>query len=326
LEVNIPLKKNNEFYIRDLTIDDEYDVINANASVKEAALKMKEAAIPDLVVVDNDDKVLGVIADFDIVTNLVAEGLSVESKVTEIMYTIEPVSQDTPVSTAFTRMRDLDVSVIPVLEKNNLLGVATITDCWGFLPEEYEDRKGLIPVSNPRLFNYSFSILMVLFYFVFGILGPLVGISGFLSAPVAGRPGISAIYYLFEARGGGFLFRYLDFQGIWLLLTGYGIVFLILGLFSAFAIFQWAYADYHLVKIKRNWHIIGLVIGTANILVEWMLFVFFVMSGALRVSSTQINFDIAGLLLSCFAIICLLASVSRDIFFRESPSPASKEE
>ena len=155
------MKKNNEFYIRDLTIDDEYDIINANASVKDAALKMKEAAIPDLVVVNNDDKVLGVIADFDIVTNLVAEGLSVESKVTEIMYTIEPVSQDTPVSTAFTRMRDLDVSVIPVTEKSKLVGVATITDCWGFLPEEYEDEKGLIPVSNPRLFNYSFSILMV---------------------------------------------------------------------------------------------------------------------------------------------------------------------
>ena len=112
---------------------------------------------------------------------------------------------------------------------------------------------------------------MVLFYFVFGILGPLVGISGFLSAPVAGRPGVSAIYYLFEARGGGFLFRYLDFQGIWLLLTGYGIVFLILGLFSAFAVFQWAYADYHLVKIKRNWQIIGLVIGIANILFEFFV-------------------------------------------------------
>ncbi len=320
------MKKNNEFYIRDLTIDDEYDTINADASVKEAALKMKEAAIPDLVVVDNDDKVLGVIADFDIVTNLVAEGLSFESKVTEIMYTIEPVSQDTPVSTAFTRMRDLDVSVIPVVEKNKLLGVATITDCWGFLPEEYEDKKGLIPVSNPRLFNYSFSILMVLFYFIFGILGPLIGISGFLSAPVAGRPGVSAIYYLFEARGGGFLFRYLDFQGVWLILTGYGVVFLILGIFSAFAIFQWAYADYHLVKMRRNWHVIGLLIGIANILVEWMLFIFLVMIGALRVSSTQINFDITGLLLSSFAIICLLASIFRDIFFRESSSPASKEE
>ncbi|MFX0086766.1 MAG: cyclic nucleotide-binding/CBS domain-containing protein [Candidatus Hodarchaeota archaeon] len=320
------MKKNTEFYIRDLTIDDEYDTINANASVKEAALKMKEAAIPDLVVVDNNNKVLGVIADFDIVTNLVAEGLSVESKVTEIMYTIEPVSQNTPVSTAFTRMRDLDVSVIPVIEKDKLLGVATITDCWGFLPEEYEDKKGLIPVSNPRLFNYSFSILMVLFYFIFGILSPLVGISGFLSAPVAGRPGVSAIYYLFEARGGGFLFRYLDFQGVWLILTGYGIVFLILGIFSAFAIFQWAYADYHLVKIKRNWQVIGLVVGIANILVEWMLFIFLVMSGALRVSSTQINLDIAGLLLSGLAIIFLLASVSREIFFRESSSPASKEE
>jgi len=328
LEVLLQLKKNNEFYIRDLTIDDEFDRISEEASVKDAALKMKEAAIPDLVVVNKDDNVLGVIADFDIVTNLVAEGISAESaRVTEIMYTIEPVTQDTPVSAAFARMQELDVSVVPVVEKNKLIGVATITDCWGFLPEEYEDKKGLIPVANPRFFNYSFSILMVLFYFAFGILSPLVGISGFLNAPVAGRPGVTAIYYLFEAHGGGFYVNYLDFQDIWwLLLTIYGIIFLILGLFSAFAIFQWAYADYQLVKLKRNWQSIGFVIGIANILIVWSLFLLFVMGGALRVSTTSINFDISGLLLSSLAIICLVAAVFRDFLFREQSSPAPKEE
>ncbi len=319
------MKKTKEFFIRDLTIDDEYDIINAEASVKDAALKMKEAAIPDLIVVDNEDKVLGVIADFDIVTNLVAEGLSAETaKVTEIMYTIEPVSQDTPVSTAFSRMRDLDVSVIPVIEKEKLVGVATITDCWGFLPEEYEDKKGLIPVSNPRFFNYAFSNIMILFYFLFGIIGPLIGISGFLRAPIAGRTGFTATYYLLEARGGGFLVRYWDLQGIWLIMTGYGLIFLILGLFSAFAIFQWAYADYNLVKLKRNWQRIGLITGIMIILIEWILFVFLVMTGALRVSS--INYDIFGLFLSFLAILCLLAAVLRDFLFRESSSPVSEED
>lgn len=327
LEVLLQLKKNNEFYIRDLTIDDEFDRISEEASVKDAALKMKEAAIPDLVVVNKDNNVLGVIADFDIVTNLVAEGLSAESaRVTEIMYTIEPVTQDTPVSAAFARMQELDVSVVPVVEKNKLIGVATITDCWGFLPEEYEDKKGLIPVANPRFFNYSFSILMVLFYFAFGILSPIIGITGFFSAPVAGRPDVSAIYYLFEARGSGFLFRYWDFQGVWLLITAYGIIFLILGLFSAYTIFQWAYADYHLVKLKRNWQSIGLVIGIANILIVWSLFLLFVLGGAFRVSTTSINFDISGLIFSSFAIICLIAAVSRDFLFREQSSPAPKEE
>ncbi|MHA2254351.1 MAG: CBS domain-containing protein [Candidatus Kariarchaeaceae archaeon] len=320
------MKKNNEFYIRDLTIDDEYDIINAEASVKDAALKMKEAAIPDLVVVDNEEKVLGVIADFDIVTNLVAEGLSAETaKVTEIMYTIDPVSQDAPVSTAFSRMRDLDVSVIPVIEKNKLLGVATITDCWGYLPEEYEDSKGLIPVANPRLFNYAFSLLMILFYFFFGIIGPLVGISGFLNGSTTQQNDASVIYYLFEARGGGYYFRYWDFQDLRILIPIYGIIFLILGLISAFLIYQWAYADYNLIKIKRNWQTIGLAIGIINILVVWIIFLLFDMGQALQISSIQVDINLSGLLLSCFAILCLFAAVFRDILFRESSSPASEE-
>jgi signal-transduction protein with cAMP-binding, CBS, and nucleotidyltransferase domain len=126
------LSKEKEFLVQDLTIDDEYDTVSANASVQEAAKKMKENGIPDLVVLDDNNMYQGVIADFDIVTNMVAEGLSSESKVTELMYTIEPVSKDTTVSDAFARMRDLDVSVVPVVDNDKVIGVTTITDCWGY--------------------------------------------------------------------------------------------------------------------------------------------------------------------------------------------------
>ena len=54
------MEKDSEYFIRDLTIDDEYDVINSESSVKDAALKMKELGIPDLVVTDNENKVLEV--------------------------------------------------------------------------------------------------------------------------------------------------------------------------------------------------------------------------------------------------------------------------
>ncbi|MFX1283649.1 MAG: cyclic nucleotide-binding/CBS domain-containing protein [Promethearchaeota archaeon] len=325
------MEKDKEFFIRNLTIDDEYDIITADSTVKDAALKMKELGIPDLVVVDNDNNVLGVIADFDIVTGLVAEGLSAEAaKVTEIMYTIDPVHKDTPVSTAFTRMRDLDVSVVPVVENEKLIGVATITDCWGFLPEKYEDQKGLIAINNPRFANYSFTLLMTLFYFCFGILAPLVGITGFLKAPVMGYTDEIATYYLFEARGGGgFWLRYIDVQGdynlLWIGVFFYGILFLIFGIISAFAIFQWANADYNQIKLTRNWQIIGLVVGTINLLLEWILFLIISLVGALRVSGA-VNFDLIGLGVSGLAIIFLIAAVSRDILFRESMISTSKEE
>ncbi|MFX0013072.1 MAG: cyclic nucleotide-binding/CBS domain-containing protein [Promethearchaeota archaeon] len=327
------MSQNKEFYIRDLTIDDEYDTITAEKSIKDAALKMKEQGIPDLVVVDEKDnkKVLGVIADFDIVTGLVAEGLSAETaKVTEIMYTIDPVTKDTPVSTAFTRMRDLDVSVIPVIEKDELIGVATITDCWGFLPEKYEDQKGLIAVNNPRFFNYGFTLLMTFLYFCLGIIGPLAGISGFLKAPVMGYTDETATYYLFEARGGGgFWLRYFNIQGeyslLWIGVFIYGLIFLILGIFSAFAIFHWANADYNNVKLTRNWQGIGFVVGLVNLLLIWILFIVISTVGALRVSGT-ITLDITGLVLCVLAIIFLIAAVSRDVFFRENAQAQIKEE
>ena len=59
-----------EYLVKDLVIDDEYDTIDADAKVIDAAKKMKKLGIPDLVVVEKgSNKVLGVVADFDIVEN-----------------------------------------------------------------------------------------------------------------------------------------------------------------------------------------------------------------------------------------------------------------
>ena len=310
-----------EFLIEDLdAIDDEYDTISSKASVKDAARKMKELGIPDLIVVDDKEKVLGVIADFDIVSGVVAEGIDTQvAKVTEFMYKIEPVQKETPVSVAFNRMRDLDVSVIPVIEDEKLLGVATIMDCWGFLPEKYEDQKGLIAVSNPRLFNFAFSLFMTIIYLLFGIFAPLLGITGFLNAPLLTSGSYEATYFLFDAHGQGYFFRYIEFppkfQLLGLGLTIYGIVFLVLGLFSAFALYQWAYADYHLVKIHRNWKGIGILVGLINLIIEWSIFFMLMATGTISGASI----DFIGFILALIAIISLILAVSRDYFFREAP-------
>ena len=114
-----------EYFVKDLVINDEYGTIDSNATIQDAAKKMKELGVPDLVVVEGDtQKVLGVIGDFDIVQNAVAEGRDVKTeKVISTMYTITPVNLDTPVTDAFTRMRDLNVNVVPVVENEKLVGV-----------------------------------------------------------------------------------------------------------------------------------------------------------------------------------------------------------
>ena len=45
-----------EYFVRDLVIDDEYGIIDSNATIQDAAKKMKEIGIPDLVVVEGENQ------------------------------------------------------------------------------------------------------------------------------------------------------------------------------------------------------------------------------------------------------------------------------
>ena len=166
-----------EYTIKDLIINDEYGIIDSNATIQDAAKKMKELGVPDLVVIKGEQqKVVGVIADFDIVQNVVAEGSDAKTeKVISTMYKISPVTLDTPVNEAFTRMRNLNVNVVPVVENEKLVGVATIHDCWSYIPDQNVDEIGLIPVKNTRVAEFWFASACAIIAFVIGIILPLVG-------------------------------------------------------------------------------------------------------------------------------------------------------
>lgn len=313
----------NKYLVKDLVIEDDYDTITSKSMVKEAALMMKEKGIPDLVVLQDDGSILGIIADYDIVIGLVASGKSGDStKVTETMYRIEPVTLETPVQIAFNRMQELDVSAIPVCNANNkIIGVVTIADCWGYLPEKYEDYKGLLTVSDARFANYWFTLLMTIFYFFFGILAPIMGMSGFLRSNlfVSSTFNPSVTYYLFDARGGEYFIRYLDFKGDsipWMLISFYSLIFVLVGILSAVLIIQWAYSDYHMIKKgSKNWENIAFIVALANIFIMWISFIFILSLGIVRGGETSI--DYTGLFFSVLAIIFLTLAISRDFFFKQ---------
>ena len=319
----------NSYHVRDLLIDDEFDVITSDLTVKEAALKMKELGIPDLVVVDEEKKVLGVIADYDIVIGTVATGkLADKTKVTESMYKIESVMLDTPVEVAFARMQELDVSAVPVIDKHEkIIGIVTITDCWGYLPEKYEDYEGLLTVSNVRFVNYWFTIGMTVLYFFFGILSPLIGITGFLKSElivsVSNTPFVT--YGLFEAKGGEYFIRYIDFINdnvIWTSIFAYSIFFIIIGILVALIMFQWAYSDYHLIKQSRKWETIGFALGIINAIVIWSLF--FIVNNLGIARTGESKFDEIGIIFTLLSIIFLTLAVSRDFFFKQSEEVSNK--
>ena len=118
-----------EIKVVDLKIDDEYDVIDKSATIIDAAKKIREKKIPDLVVIDSDNKVMGSISTFDIVTKVVAEEKDLKMPVSEIMVKVKPFSLETKVVDAFNFMKEQEVETVPVAdEEGKLLGVVTVMD------------------------------------------------------------------------------------------------------------------------------------------------------------------------------------------------------
>ncbi|MFX1239392.1 MAG: cyclic nucleotide-binding/CBS domain-containing protein [Promethearchaeota archaeon] len=316
-----------EYFVKDLVIDDEYGTIESEATIEDAAKEMKKIGIPDLVVLDKETKkVLGVIADFDIVQNVVAEGedpktTNVKSK----MYVITPVGLDTPVTDVFTQLRELGVAVVPVVEKEKLLGVCTIHDCWGYIPDEIPDEIGLIPVENTKVVEFWFSSICAIIAFVFGMILPIAGVYGFYSLNhidlmnLLGTVGLSAgdyTFYFFDVRGLDMMISYFSFNPniapIWITIAILNIFVIIFGLIALFSLIFTAFLD---TKKPKTGRIVRYVIPMVPIFLmigQWILYTVAFTSTPLSISP---KIDIAGLSLSIFSMILFLLAIFRDYIF-----------
>lgn len=320
-----------EYFVRDLVIDDEYGIIDSKATIQDAAKKMKELGVPDLVVVEGENqKVLGVIADFDIVQNTVAEGKDVKTeKVISTMYKINPVSLDTPVTDAFTRMRDLNVNVVPVVENEKLVGVSSIHDCWSFIPDQNIDEIGLIPVRNTKAAEFWFGSVCAIIGFTLGIILPLAGIFGFftgkysdlnsilgLGPPLVGDP--TMFFTLFDVRGVGILMPFFNLNDpIWLVIGIFSILLLLSGIIGLFSIIYTSFSNTRNLQTSRFLGILvpGLVVFFMAF--EWILFG---IAFALE-TPPNITIDPVGLTTSIISMVLFLLAINRDYIFRSEVGP-----
>ena len=327
-----------DFHVGDLVIKDEYDVIDSNATVIDAAKKMKKLGIPDLVVVEKEtDKVLGVIADFDIVQNIVAEGKDPKTEsVKSVMYIITPASLETTVKEAFGRMRDLKVEIIPVIDDDKLVGVCSIQDCWSYIPDKKKDEVGFIKVKNPDIAEFWFGTVCALIAFLFGVLFPLIGIVGYFSADsvnlanflgIANVRGGQLTFFLFDARGGDFIIPYLNLVTrngpLWILIAIISYIVVFLGIFSLFQIIYTGISDVRDVKLKKPYRIKIPMIFILAILLQWIGLI-----GAftLLTPPDYVTIDIQGLIFSISSMVLMIAAISREHVFRQEETPSLKKE
>ncbi len=296
-----------EYKVGDLTIDDEYGTIDSSASVVDAAKKIKELNVPDLVVIDKESKkVLGVIADYDIVQNVVAEGKDPKNtQVTNAMYLIAPVTRETLVTKAFKDMQEMNVNVVPVIEENKLLGVCSIQDCWSFIPDENSDDVGLISVKDPKTMEFYVSSIVTIFAFLFGILFPAFGVYGFFS----GVEYFTPIGQLVPRDG-----------AIWVLIVINSYLVLIFGILALFSIFYGAISDMRNFYISNVIKIVIPYVTVGLMILQWILY-------AIAFNTTVgATVDGLGLFFSITSMLLLLLAINRDILFRtQGNSPTEQK-
>ncbi|MCK4380140.1 MAG: CBS domain-containing protein [Candidatus Lokiarchaeota archaeon] len=324
-----------EYFVRDLVINDEYGIIDSNATIQDAAKKMKELGVPDLVVIKGEkEKVVGVIADFDIVQNVVAEGSdSKTEKVISTMYKISPVTLDTPVTEAFTQMRNLNVNVVPVVENEKLIGVCTIHDCWSYIPDQNVDEIGLIPVKNTRVAEFWFASACAIVGFVLGIILPLAGIYGYFSGNqadllsllgMAEIRGGKVIFQLFEARGTDFFVSFIDLftrsGPIWMVIEVFSILLIIFGIIGLFSIIYVSFSD---TRNLETGYITRLLIP--GLVVFFMVFQWILFGIAFTIATPPptIAIDTRGLIMSIISMVLFLLAINRDYIFREKSTSSS---
>ncbi|MBN1802092.1 MAG: CBS domain-containing protein [Candidatus Lokiarchaeota archaeon] len=317
-----------QYQVKDLVIDDEYGTIDSDATIEDAAKEMKKIGIPDLVVLEKGSgKVLGMIADFDIVQNVVAEGENPKTtNVKSKMYVITPVGLETPVEQVYKQLQELGVSVVPVVDKEMLVGVATIQDCWGYIPDQIPDEIGLIPVENTKIVEFWFSSVCAIMALVFGIILPIAEVYGFFSLNqvdflnyigAVGLSGGDYTFFPFEVKGIDFNLDYFHFNqsvsATWIGISIFNIFVLIFALIGLFSLIYTAFMDTKKPKTGKILRYIIPLIPIILMIIQWISYSIALTTAASYITGPQI--DVVGLILSIFSMVLFLLAIFRDYIF-----------
>jgi CBS domain-containing protein len=104
--------------------------VRDGTTIEEAARVMRDADIGDVIVLDEDGRVSGIITDRDLVVRAVADGVDpAQSQVGSILNgAVVSIAPDDSVDTALDLMRDHKVRRLPVIDDDRLVGIVTLGD------------------------------------------------------------------------------------------------------------------------------------------------------------------------------------------------------
>lgn len=102
--------------------------IDADKTVAEAAVLMSQNDIGDLVIMEGNTPV-GIVTERDFVRRVLAEGKSVNTKISEVMTSpLKVIDPEAPIKEAARRMVNKGIRRLPVIKDNKLVGILTAAD------------------------------------------------------------------------------------------------------------------------------------------------------------------------------------------------------
>ncbi len=102
--------------------------IDANKTVVEAAVLMSQSDVGDLVIIEGNTPV-GIVTERDFVRRVLAEGKSVDTKISEVMTSpLKVIDPEAPIKEAARRMVNKGIRRLPVIKDNKLVGILTAAD------------------------------------------------------------------------------------------------------------------------------------------------------------------------------------------------------
>ncbi len=105
------------------------DTLAPDASIRKAALMMRDDDIGVIPIVDDLGSLIGVVTDRDIVIHAVADGRGADATVEECMSrSVDTVGQDTTVEQAMLLMSQQQIRRLPVVENGRLVGIVSLGD------------------------------------------------------------------------------------------------------------------------------------------------------------------------------------------------------
>lgn len=106
----------------------EVDTCTPQSSLQEAAAKMKEINVGSIPIVDND-KLVGIITDRDIVVRGIADNVSLDTAVSEILSeSMVTGSKDMSVEDAAELMADHQIRRLPIVDNDKVVGIVSLGD------------------------------------------------------------------------------------------------------------------------------------------------------------------------------------------------------